>query len=500
MNGCYKNLVFLLLSFVAGNLYALEKFPYMVEENIQLALGNIETLKANDVQRIAVGNEDLISVSVLNTNEVLLIPLAVGFTDIILWHPGNRKTMIHASVKTTKPEFTQAQIQSIIQDSPGLKLLHQNDQFIVKGWLNNEQELTQIKEQISQSGAQSHVTIQVHFRLDSQLEAIQSMLSHIKGMTFSVNDGFIVAKGNYDPRFREQVQLITSRFPQMLMLATENLAPERKMIEIAVQILEIKQRNLERMGIRWQEILSGPSLAFSQQTTSNPYFSAYSDIGSASSLVENIPLNDENFYGAIGIATQIQSQIELLKETGGARVLAKPMLSTTENSMAVFHSGGQLPFPVTSASGDLSVEYKPFGIQLEVLPILGDNSNIMIDFTAEVSSIDNAISVNGVPGLATRLVTSVANTQPGQTILVSGLVSKEDNASSSKLPLLGDIPILGRLFQSRTKDLSQQELVIMLTPSIKSHYLSDDFMSASESELDALGTNLLQQFESEEDH
>lgn len=482
---------------MTGNLHAIEKFPYMAEEKIQLALGNIETLKAHDVQRIAIGNEDLVSVSVLNTNEILLIPLSAGLTDIVLWHPGNRKTMIHTVVVDTKPEVTRAQIQAIIQDSPGLRLIHQNGQFIVKGWINNLAELAQIKQQIAESGAQSHVTIQAKLSLDFKLASIESMLSHVDGLNFSLSDNYIIAKGNYDPRFSEQIQQVSAKYPELLMLAIENPAPERKMIEIAVQILEIKQRNLERLGIRWQEILSGPSLAFNQQSTNSPFYAAYSDIGTASTLMENVPLNDENFYGAIGIATQMQSQIELLKETGGARVLAKPMLSTTENAIAIFHSGGQLPFPVTSSNGDLSVEYKPFGIQLEVLPILGDNDNIMIDFTAEVSSIDNAISVNGVPGLATRLVTSVANTQPGQTILVSGLVSKEDNSSASKIPLLGDIPYLGRLFQSRTKDLSQQELVIMLTPRIKSHHFSDNFASDPESELEELGAKIQQTFNSE---
>lgn len=447
---------------------AFEKFPFKEEGTLHLTIGSVETFRSQDVERIAVGNEDIISVNILNTEEVLIIPLISGVSDVVLWHKGNRKTMIHIVVNEIKPLLMKNRILSIIKDRPELSLSTKNDQLLLSGTLANAAQREQIEEQLTKAGLISSIDLQIMISRTESLTSIQTMLSHIEGITINQNGENILIKGSFDPIYINHINDVVNRFPEAINLALENPAPERKMIEIAVQILEIKQRNLERIGIRWQEILSGPSLSMAQQPTANPYFSAISKISTSADIVKNIPLNDTHFYGAIGMATQIQSQIELLMETGAAKILAKPMLSTTENASATFHSGGQLPFPVLSSSGELTVEYQPYGIQLSVLPVVGKDENILVNFSAEVSSIDNAISVNGVPGLAVRQVTSVANTREGQTIMISGLVSKEENSSISKLPVLGDLPILGRFFRSRTKDLGQLELIIMLTPTIKS--------------------------------
>lgn len=456
----------LLLLLVCLPIQAVERFPYREESTVLLSVGAIETLRMLDITRIAVGNEDIVSVTLLNTDELLIIPLAQGNSDVVVWHLGNRKTMLHIQVNNDDPIQLIKHLELLTQDFANIALVETSTKPMLTGFVNDSMAVAQLEKRLESAGIKDQVTLAFTVATHSALPILADLLSHIEGLSLHESGDNMIINGSYDPIYKSQIERVLTRFPSAVNVAIENPAPKRKMIEISVQILEIKKRQLDRLGIRWQEILSGPSIAMAQQAIHNPYFSAFNPIQGASELMDAMPLNDGQFYGAIGMATQIQSQIELLTETGGAKVIARPMLSTTENSAATFHSGGQIPYPLLSDTGELRVQYQPYGIRLNILPTVGHDGNILVDFSAEVSSIDHALSVNGVPGLAMRQVTSVANTQPGQMVIISGLVSQSENSANTKLPWFGDLPILGRFFRSKTQDDNQQELLIMLTPTV----------------------------------
>ena len=468
----------------------LERFPYQNETTLPLIMGAIENVRVSDITRIAVGNEDVLSVNILNSEELLIIPLTAGYSDIVVWHIGNRKSLFHVQVSDEVPLDVVEQLDRLITDRYPLTIDTTLSKPLLTGVLQDQTDYDQLNTILTSAGLTDRIIMAVSVQSNSILPAIKAILAPIDGIVVSENNERIIVSGSYDPKYLPHLSTVFDQFPSAINMALENPAPQRKMIEISVQIIEVKKRQLERLGIRWQEILSGPAFAMAQQAIKNPYFSAYTPIQGAADLMENIPLNDGQFYGAVGLATQMQSQIELLTETGGARVVAKPMLSTTENAPATFHSGGQIPYPVLSDTGDLRVQYQPYGIRLNVLPTIGVDGNLLVDFSAEVSSIDHAISVNGVPGLSTRQVTSVANTQPGETVVISGLISQTENASVSKLPWLGNLPLIGRLFRARTTDNNEMELIILLTPTISS--------SEAGSELTDLANKLAPQFSQRE--
>jgi len=444
----------------------LERFPYQGESTLRLPLGAIENVRVSDITRIAVGNEDVVSVNVLNEEELLIIPLSEGNSDIVVWHLGNRKSLFHIQVSDQAPSDSHQQLARLIIEWPSLTIDYGLSKPLITGVVVSEFEHDRFQNLLASASLQDQVITDIRVQSQSHYAALREILAPIAGIEIAENQGRLVVSGSYDPRFQSHLAAVLEQYPTVINMTLENPAPHRKMIEISVQILEVKKRNLERLGIRWQEILSGPSIALAQQAVTNPYFAAISPIQGAEALIENIPLSDGQFYGAVGLASHMQSQIELLTETGSARVVAKPMLSTTENRPATFHAGGQIPYPVLSESGDLRVQYQPYGIRLNVLPTIGADGNLLVDFSAEVSSIDHAISVNGVPGLSTRQVTSVANTEPGETVVISGLVSQTENASVSKVPWLGNLPFVGRFFRAKTTDNNDMELIILLTPTI----------------------------------
>ena len=483
-------LVCCLSFFLSQSAIGLERFPYQNETTLTLTMGAIENVRVSDITRIAVGNEDVLSVNILNAEELLIIPLTTGNSDIVVWHLGNRKSLFHVAVSAEAPLDRVQQLDTLITGRYPLTIDTSLPKPLVTGVLKDQATLDQLNTMLASAGLTDHVIMSVSVQHHSMLPAIKAILAPIDGILVTENNGRIIVSGSFDPKYLPHLNTVFEQFPSAINMALENPAPRRKMIEISVQILEVKKRQLERLGIRWQEILSGPSFAMAQQAVKNPYFAAYTPIQGAADLMENIPLNDGQFYGAVGLATQMQSQIELLTETGGARVVAKPMLSTTENAPATFHSGGQIPYPVLSDTGDLRVQYQPYGIRLNILPTIGVGGNLLVDFSAEVSSIDHAISVNGVPGLSTRQVTSVANTQPGETVVISGLISQTENASVSKLPWLGNLPFVGKLFRARTTDNNDMELIILLTPTISN--------AETSSELTDLANKLAPQFNQSE--
>lgn len=293
--------------------------------------------------------------------------------------------------------------------------------------------------------------------------------------------------GSYLPEYQSVIDLVMERFPNLMNTAQPDLARLRSMVVVDVQIMEIRRRHLDKLGIRWENAIAGPAMGAVTASVANPYFRAFSNVGEAERLASSVPVNDTGSYSSVGLATHIGSTIELMKASGEARMLARPMLSTRDGTPSSFHSGGEIPFPIIDArTGNIAVDFRAYGVMLTILPRVSKDKDLMVEIEAEVSSIDNSLSINGVPGLVSKSVKSVVNTREGDTIVMSGLLSSEADEGVSKVPLLGDIPLLGALFRTTYNDNNQRELAIFLTPR-----LSQSSGTVVATPLDKLGDNLV---------
>jgi pilus assembly protein CpaC len=131
---------------------------------------------------------------------------------------------------------------------------------------------------------------------------------------------------------------------------------------------------------------------------------------------------------------------------------------------ASFQAGGEIPIPRTDSEGRVSVTWKPYGIILEVAPAIHSEGHIQVQLRSEVSMVDHANAIEGVPGILTRKVETHLSLETGQTIVLSGLVHSDDAKNIQKVPLLGDIPIFGELFKSHSFKKRETELIVFLTP------------------------------------
>ena len=169
---------------------------------------------------------------------------------------------------------------------------------------------------------------------------------------------------------------------------------------------------------------------------------------------------------------QLGAVVRLLQERGLFQSLAEPNLVAESGKEASFLAGGEIPIPIAQPSGGgvaITIQYKEFGIRLNFTPVVnGDRVHLKV--RPEVSSLDfnNAIVLQGfrVPALTTRRTETELELQNNQTFAIAGLVNNQMNKTLSKIPGIGDIPILGLLFQSQAAQKDRTELVVMITPQI----------------------------------
>ncbi|MEJ2724861.1 MAG: type II and III secretion system protein family protein [Deltaproteobacteria bacterium] len=160
--------------------------------------------------------------------------------------------------------------------------------------------------------------------------------------------------------------------------------------------------------------------------------------------------------------------IDALKADGLIKILAEPTLIALSGQNAYFLAGGEYPVPVPQGLGTVAIEYKSFGVGLSFTPTVLADNKINMKVAPEVSELDfsNAIQFSGlvVPGLSTRKAETVVELADGQSFAIAGLLRDTVRDAIEKYPLLGDIPVLGALFRSRSFQKNETELIIIATP------------------------------------
>jgi pilus assembly protein CpaC len=165
--------------------------------------------------------------------------------------------------------------------------------------------------------------------------------------------------------------------------------------------------------------------------------------------------------------------IQALASKGLAEVLAEPNVLAINGKQASFVAGGQFPFPMVQGGasvGAVTISWKEYGIRLNFLPDVTPRGTIRLQVEPEVSALDysNAVTISGftVPALTTRRVQTEVELESGQSFVIAGLLNNQVTESLSKIPGIGDIPLLGKLFQSKTLSKDNTELLVIVTPEV----------------------------------
>lgn len=356
------------------------------------------------VEQVSVVQPEIVEVQVMSPQEILLNAKSIGETSLMIW--------------TGEGEYQQMDVR-------------------VK-W-----NVDQIKESIN------------HFLPDEAIEVV------------SLSDG-IALKGNIHniAALEQAVQVASSFTPKVLNFLN---VPGNQQVLLRVRIAEVARNFREDLGFNFlvtdENVLAGNLLG---NLASGDFASG--DDNSDIQLSDAVTI----FFGLQ--KGDVFTFLQALKREGMIHILAEPNLIARSGQNATFLAGGEYPYPVLQTgsgggnSNAITIEFKEFGVRLNFTPTIVDKGEIMLDVSPEVSDLDfaNGITIGGfnVPSLVSRRAHTVVKLDDGQTFAIAGLISRTRQDTKQKVPVLGDMPLLGNLFRGSNKNVQETELLILVTPHI----------------------------------
>ncbi|WP_133012285.1 type II and III secretion system protein [Marinomonas flavescens] len=220
-----------------------------------------------------------------------------------------------------------------------------------------------------------------------------------------------------------------------------------RQIEISAQIAQVSTSAQSQFGVNWQANLSD---------------SVRSSIGGAIDLSALTPTSSLSIAGSSGLSL-LSFTLDMLESEGMAKVLSKPKIVAIEGELARIESGTEIPYQ-TVKDDNVNVEFRDAALVLEVRPFVKEGNRILLELTIHQDSVGDL--VNGVPSLETNRLKTQVVVNDQETLVLGGIFREARFKITSKVPILGDIPILGVLFKRQTEQQEKVELLVFITPKL----------------------------------
>jgi pilus assembly protein CpaC len=451
-------LAFILLFFLIDPTMALAKTPKK-SRMLSMYLGEVKVLAIADIERVAIGNPKVMSSSILSQGQLVVMANAVGVTSLHLWlkNGGERQYQVRVEQKKNMDNYTQ--IKALLKDVPGVTVDKVGGQPVVQGFVAVEDQVVFNRIMDRYKDALNLVT-----PADSYQD-ISSLLSGIPNLKIRKMGRDTIIAGEVSQGDAKLIKMVAARYPTLLNMTKKQAVVAEKMVYMQVKIMEVSKTFTENIGIDWTTMgITGPSFEFGWEANRNNASIVNSGISSTFTKMRVPDLT--NGAGYFGIATKVGSTINIAERSGDAVTLAQPRLSARSGGKAQFLAGGEYPMPTTSSEGQVSVEFKQYGIILKIEPIVDGDNNIMAHVETEVSEIDDSVMVSGIPGIKTRSTQTDISMRERQTLVIAGLLKEDGSNNNDGVAWLKDLPVLGPLFRSNNFKNNKTELVIFVTPTI----------------------------------
>ena len=377
-------------------------------EPVEVSLNESKYMAAPGITRLAVGNPAIADVQLLSSGDFLLVGKKAGTTSLIVWSDGGRRTEYTVYVAGNDRGMASA-----IQDAIGYPKVHVQmieDRVMLRGKVENQYE--------------------------------HDIALKIAGL-YTGGDGSGV------------IDLLEMEHPSQ--------------IRLEAQIIEINSDYTKNLGIQYWSQTPG-SNSSSGSSTGNPNNDI--TVGTAGLFYGGEDFSSSRKHGGwLGShVANVNVTLQALINEGKARILSRPSITTMSGKTANILIGGRIPIPVSDGNGNVSIDWHEYGVKLNIEPVVDSEDKITSKVHAEVSTLDYSHGVKidsfSVPGIATREAESEVNVRSGMTMAIGGLINSEDAKIVSKIPLLGDIPIIGRFFRHTSNTRDKRELIILITPTL----------------------------------
>lgn len=377
-------------------------------EPVEVSLNESKYMAAPGITRLAVGNPAIADVQLLSSGDFLLVGKKAGTTSLIVWSDGGRRTEYTVYVAGNDRGMASA-----IQDAIGYPKVHVQmieDRVMLRGKVENQ------------------------YEHDTALK--------IAGL-YTGGDGSGV------------IDLLEMEHPSQ--------------IRLEAQIIEINSDYTKNLGIQYWSQTPG-SNSNSGSSSDNPNNNI--TVGTAGLFYGGEDFSSTRKHGGwLGShVANVNVTLQALINEGKARILSRPSITTMSGKTANILIGGRIPIPVSDGNGNVSIDWHEYGMKLNIEPVVDSEDKITSKVHAEVSTLDYSHGVKidsfSVPGIATREAESEVNVRSGMTMAIGGLINSEDAKIVSKIPLLGDLPIIGRFFRHTSNTRDKREVIILITPTL----------------------------------
>lgn len=377
-------------------------------EPVEVSLNESKYMAASGITRLAVGNPDIADVQLLSSGDFLLVGKKAGTTSLIVWSDGGQRTEYTVYVAGNDRGMASA-----IQDAIGYPKVHvqmMKDRVMLRGKVENQYE--------------------------------HDVAMKIAGLYTGGDDSGVI-------------DLLEMEHPSQ--------------IRLEAQIIEINSDYTKNLGIQYWSQTPGKN-SNSGSSSDNPNNDI--TVGTAGLFYGGEDFSSTRKHGGwLGShIANVNVTLQALINEGKARILSRPSITTMSGKTANILIGGRIPIPVSDGNGNVSIDWHEYGVKLNIEPVVDSEDKITSKVHAEVSTLDYSHGVKidsfSVPGIATREAESEVNVRSGMTMAIGGLINSEDAKIVSKIPLLGDLPIIGRFFRHTSNTRDKRELIILITPTL----------------------------------
>jgi len=367
------------------------------------------------VERIAVGSSDLAEATAISPSEVMINGKAPGETTLIVWQTGGGRQFFNLKVRPSEAATTD--------------------------------------------------------RLDGLRRELRTEFPG-QPMRVSAEGGTIFLRGTVrDLESSDRAVQIASTAGKVVNLLYVNVPTSDPQILLKVRFASIDRTNENQLGINIFSTGAANTIgAISTQQFPGPTLTVPPPgIGTATTL-SNL-LNIFIFRPDINLGATIQA----LQTKGLIQILAEPNVLAANGKQGSFLAGGQFPYPVVQGTtgggvGAVTIQFKEFGVRLDFIPTVTPRGTIRLQVAPEVSALDFAdgITLSGftVPALTVRKVNTEVELAEGQSFAIGGLLDNRETKNLSRIPFIGDVPVLGQFFRSQQVIKNNTELIVIVTPEI----------------------------------
>jgi pilus assembly protein CpaC len=366
------------------------------------------------IMRVVIGQPDIAEVHATSPTEVMVEGKAIGETNLIIWDTSGGRQFFNVMVRA------------------GVSVLHDN--------------------------------------LDSIRRELRTELPG-DSLKVSSENGSIFLRGTVkDLNGSDRAVKIASIGGRVVNLLNVTVPASEPQILLKVRFISVDRTKASSFGLNLYSTGFGNTIGGLSTGQFSPPSVTPTSTGSAT-VTNSGGLNLNAFYPGLNLGATIQA----LQTSVGAQVLAEPNLLAANGKQASFLAGGEYPYPMVQggsggAGAAVTIMFKEYGVRLNFIPTITPRGTIRLQVAPEVSALDftNAVELSGfeVPAITSRKVKTEVELADGQSFVIGGLLDNTESETFMKIPFIGDIPILGKLFQSYSKTKANTELIVIVTPEI----------------------------------